>query len=93
MVKYPRHARDLSSDCDRKTVGSMLANRRYRLEETRYRKDKGLVRVFMFDPWAEPMMVQIGEYQDGDQPDWDAVYDAAMHIHEERKISRNRYGD
>jgi len=38
-------------------------------------------------------MVQIGEYQEGEEPDWSAIYDAAMAVHRERKANASRYGD
>jgi hypothetical protein len=70
----------------------MLRNRGYRLEETRFRRDRGLVRIYMADPWADPMLFQIGEYREGDAIEWAAVYDAAMTRHLETKANHSRYG-
>lgn len=92
-MKYPRHACELDEPCSRKVVAAMLRSRRYSLLETRYRKDKGVVKLYMYDSWADPMQVHIGEFCDGQEPDWGAVYDAAMAVHEGRKSARNRYGD
>lgn len=70
----------------------MLRNRHYKLEETRYKKDKGLVKVYMYDTWADPMFVKIGEYQEGSEPDWSAIYDAAMAWHLQTKREGTRFG-
>lgn len=93
MTRFPEHSYELTEPCTRNLVARMLRYRDYRLEITSYKKDKGLHKVYMFDSWADPMMVQIGEYQDGEEPDWSAIYDAAMAVHLERKANASRYGD
>ena len=92
MSRYPDHASELWEPCTRKVVAAMLRNRGYQLHETRYKKDKGLVRVYMFDRWADPMMFLIGEYWDGEEPDWAMIYDAAIDRHLETKAEGTRYG-
>jgi hypothetical protein len=92
-VAYPRFAFELGEPCARRHLAAMLRGRGYRLEETRYKKDRGLVKVYMYDPWADPMLVMIGQYVVGEQPDWSVMYDAAMDIHLERKANGSRYGD
>ncbi|WP_198371140.1 hypothetical protein [Roseomonas rosulenta] len=92
-VPFPELASDLIERCTRELLARMLRQRRYRLEITTYKKDKGLHKVYMYDPWAEPMMIKIGEYYEGDEPDWEAMYDAAMALHLERKANRSRYGE
>ena len=88
----PQCAFQLGEPCTRAIVGRMLRNRGYRLEITRYKKDKGLVKVYMLDPWADPMMFKIGEYPEGDEPDWAGMYDAAMERHLETKENGTLYG-
>lgn len=83
---FPDYSYQLGEPATRGLVRKMLRNRRYSLEETRYKKDKGLVKVYMVDPWADPMMFQIGEYYEGREPDWDAIYDAAMDRHRENEV-------
>lgn len=50
-------------------------------------------KVYMIDPWADPMMVKLGEYRSGDEVDWSEFYDAAMECHIIRQSERSRYGD
>jgi hypothetical protein len=90
---FPQFAFELTERCTRGLVSRMLRNRGYRLEITAYKKDKGLHKVYVYDPWADPMMVKIGEYQKGEEPDWEAMYDAAMALHLDRKANGTRYGD
>lgn len=90
---FPRFAADLEQECTRLKVAQMLRNRGYQLHETRYRRDRGLVRVYMADSWADPMLFQIGQYREGEASDWAAVYDAAMARHLHTKANHNRYGD
>ena len=91
--QFPKNAWQLEESCTRTIVSRMLRNRGYRLESTRLKKDKGLVKVYMCDPWADPMMFKIGEFQSGDEPDWGAIYDAAMERHLETKENGTRYGE
>ena len=81
MVAFPEYAFQFGEPCTRSLVSRMLRNRGYRLEVTSYKKDKGLHKVYMFDAWADPMLFKIGEYRDGEKPDWAAMYDAAMARH------------
>jgi hypothetical protein len=90
---FPRFAFELAEPCTRGLVARMLRNRGYRLEITANKKDRGLHTVYMYDPWADPMMVKLGEYWKGNEPDWDTIYDAAMELHLERKADGSRYGD
>lgn len=90
MLQY---AFQLGEPCTRAVVGRMLRNRGYRLQITRFKKDRGLAKVYMFDRWADPMMFKIGEYQEGEEPDWAAMYDAAMERHLEAKEDGTRYGE
>lgn len=90
---FPRFASELTEPCTRALLVRMLRNRGYRLEITAYKKDKGLHKVYVFDSWADPMLVQIGIYQKGEEPDWEAMYDAAMALHLDRRLNGTRYGD
>lgn len=93
MTRFPEYAFELGEPCTRGLLSRMLRNRGYRLEITSYKKDKGLHKVYMFDPWAEPMLFKIGEYWKGKEPDWHAMYDKAMARHLETKTEGTRYGD
>lgn len=93
MRRYPQFAFELGEPCTRRLLGSMLRNRGYKLSETRFKKDKGLVRVYMYDSWADPAMVLIGEYWTDETPDWAVMYDAAMAQHLETKADGTRYGE
>jgi len=86
-VAYPRFSFELGEPCARRHLAAMLRGRSYRLHETRYKKDRGLVRVYMYDPWADPMLVLIGEYLAGEHPDWGVMYDAAMEVHLEHSAT------
>lgn len=94
MERFTEYAHQLGEPVTRKLLQTMLRYRHYSLEETRYKKDKGLVKVYMFDSWADPMAFQIGSYQEGEEPDWAAMYDAAMARHlENKEIGRDRWQD
>lgn len=82
---FPEYAFELDEPVTRVTVQKMLRQRNYRLQETRLKKDMGVVKVYMVDPWADPMMFQIGEYHEDEEPDWDLMYDTAMERHLENK--------
>lgn len=92
-MTFPERACDLLEPCTKGFLGRMLRNRGYKLEVTQYKKDKGLTRVYMYDPWADPALVQIGSYEKGERPDWAAMYDEAMYLHLERKRDGTRYGE
>lgn len=83
--QFPERSSELTEPCTRGLVGQMLRNRGYRLEIAKYKKDRGLVRVYLYDRSAGPTMVQLGTYQTGDQPDWGSMYDAGMAYHLEMK--------
>ena len=92
-MAFPEYAFQLGEPCTRGLVSRMLRNRGYKLQITSYKKDKGLRKVYMYDPWADPMLYKIGEYHKDEKPDWAAMYDAAMERHLETKESGSRYGD
>lgn len=87
---FPERAADLQEPCTKAVVRRMLANRRYILEETRYKKDKGRVMVYMLDRWADPALVKIGEYEEGGEANWALIYDEAMACHQRRKAAGTR---
>ena len=81
----------LMGPCTRRIVTKMLRNRGYSLHETAYKKDKGIVKLYMYDRWADPMLFPIGEYMNGFEPNWAAVYDRAMARHLHLKSNKSRY--
>lgn len=89
--EFPERSSDLVGPCTRKILQTMLRNRRYELQETALKKDHGIVKLYMLDCWANPMLFLIGEYLRGYEPDWGAVYDRAMARHLETKRNRSRY--
>ncbi|MBO9352870.1 hypothetical protein GG851_02605 [Bordetella petrii] len=91
--RYPEFAWQLNQPYTRALVTKMLRNRDYLLQITSLKKDKGLRRVYVFDRQADPMLVQVGTFHEGTEPDWEAIYDAAMALHLERKRTGTRYGE
>jgi hypothetical protein len=90
--EYPESAAGLMGPCTRRIVQAMLRNRGWLLQETALKKDHGIVKLYMFDRWADPAMVKIGEHLKGFEPNWAAVYDRAMAHHLDTKHSHSRYG-
>ncbi len=58
---FPQFATQLFEPCIRRLVARMLRNSACKLEITADKKDKGVHKVYVYDAWADPMLVQIGQ--------------------------------